>query len=249
MHRVFSALLFLLIGIYIVRAEASDPVMRLSRLMGPIYLVEDDHYVATNSLVYIGSQSVTVVGATWTPDTAKLLADQIRKLTNRPILEVIDTSPDPEWSGGNAYWKRIGAQIFAHQVTYDFLQSHWTAAVAASRKNNPTYPNLPLVLPTKVQRSDFDLQHGDVRVFYLGPSHTTADVFVYFPKEEVLDAGSILKEYLGNMAKADVEEYPKTLKRLKALGLPVRIIISGHWSAVHGPGLVDHYLDLLKKSR
>ncbi|HZP06072.1 MAG TPA: subclass B2 metallo-beta-lactamase [Terracidiphilus sp.] len=249
MHRVLGALLFLLIGVSAVRAEKSKPVMRLSKLTGPIYLVEDEHYVATNSLVYIGPESVTVVGATWTPDTAKLLAGQIRKLTSRPIREVIDTSPDPEWSGGNAYWKRIGAQIVAHQVTNDFLRSHWTAAVAACRKNNPTYPDLPLVLPTRVLQSDFNLQHGDVRVFYLGPSHTPADVFVYFPKEKVLDAGSILKENLGNMAKADVKEYPTTLNRLKALDLPIRMIISGHWSAVHGPELVDHYLDLLEKNR
>jgi len=51
------------------------------------------------------------------------------------------------------------------------------------------------------------------------------------------------------MAKADVKEYPTTLNRLKALGLPIRTIISGHWSAVHGPELVDHYLDLLEKNR
>jgi metallo-beta-lactamase class B len=249
MHRACGALLFLWMGMCLIRAEASEPVMRLSKLTGPLYLVEDEHYVATNSLVYIGPGSVTVVGATWTPDTAKLLADQIRKLTDRPIREVIDTSPDPEWSGGNAYWKRIGARILAHRVTYDFLQSHWTTTVATSRRNHPTYPNLPLVLPTQVEQSDFDLQHGDVRVLYLGPSHTAADVFVYFPREQVLDAGSILKEYLGNMAKADVRQYPNTLKRLKSLGLPIRIIISGHWSAVHGPELIDHYLDLLERKR
>jgi len=99
MKKTLAALLAALVGIVPSFAAASAPALRMTRLTGPIYLVEDEHYVATNSLVYIGPTSVTVVGATWTPDTASLLAAQIRKLTNRPIHTVIDTSPDPEWSG------------------------------------------------------------------------------------------------------------------------------------------------------
>lgn len=37
----------------------------------------------------------------------------------------------------------------------------------------------------------------------LGPSHTAGDIFVYFRKEQVLDAGSILKEQLGKITAAD----------------------------------------------
>jgi len=228
------------------RAAVDAPTLQLLRLKGPIYLVEDSHYVATNSLVYVGPSSVTVIGATWTPETAQILASRIRTLTSLPIREVIDTSPDPEWSGGNAYWKRIGAKIVAIKVTYDFLQRHWAEAVAAVQRNNPSYPNLPLVLPTVSYTGDFRLQQGRILAFYLGPSHTAADIFVYFPKEKLLDAGSILKENLGNMARADVEEYPNTLRKLKTLNLPIDTIISGHWSAVHGPELIDHYLELLK---
>ncbi len=147
-HRALGALLFLLIGVSAVRAEKSKPVMRLSKLTGPIYLVEDEHYVTTNSLVYIGPEFVTVVGATWIPDTAKLLADQIRKLTSQPIREVIDTSPDPEWSGGNAYWKRIGAQIVAHQVTYDFSKvigrHHGRIYAELARKDLPHTASAPV---------------------------------------------------------------------------------------------------------
>ena len=103
-----------------------------------------------------------------------------------------------------------------------------------------------MVLPTESHPGEFELQNGNIRAFYLGPSHTAGDIFVYFPKEKVLDAGSILKEHIGNMAKADAKEYPNTLHKLQALHLDVDTIISGHWSPVHGPDLVDHYLELLK---
>jgi metallo-beta-lactamase class B len=228
--------------------HADESGISVRQLTGPIYLVEDQHFVKTNSLVYIGRSHVTVIGASWTPDTAKELAARIRKITSVPIREVIDTSPDPEWSGGNGYWKEIGAKIFAIQITTDLLERTWTDRTAAFRKNQPTYPPVPLVLPTESYRERFELQNGNIQAFYLGPSHTAGDIFVYFPKEKVLDAGSILKEQLGNMANADVKEYPNTLHKLQALHLDIDTIISGHWSPVHGPELVEHYLQLLKMS-
>lgn len=103
--------------------------------------------------------------------------------------------------------------------------------------------------PTRCYPDRFAFQNGDVRVYYLGPSYTAADVFVYFPKEQVLDAGSILKPFLGNMARANVKAYPTTLHKLQDLHLSIRMIVSGHWSAVHGPDLIDRYLDLLSRSK
>lgn len=44
-------------------------------------------------------------------------------------------------------------------------------------------------------------------------------------------------------------EYPNTLHKLQNLHLNVRMVIAGHWSAVHGPELIDHYLDLLAESK
>jgi metallo-beta-lactamase class B len=210
-------------------------------------LVVDEHYVKTNSLIYVGPSFVTVVGATWTPDTALLLAKQIRQLTSRPVREVINTSPDPEWSGGNAYWKRIGAKVVAAGVTCTSLRSSWDATVETVRKNFPDYPQLRLSEPAACHRENFDLQRGNIQVLYLGPSHTAADVFVYFPKEKVLDAGSILKEQVGNLAKADVQEYPKTLRKLQALHLDIKTVVSGHWSPIHGPDLIERYLGFLEQ--
>lgn len=226
----------------------SAPVeLTLQRLTGPIYLVVDRHYVGTNSLVYVGAQSVTVIGATWTPETARELAVLIERVTRRPITAVIDTSPDPEWSGGNAYWKGIGARVLAVRATADLLRTTWAERDRRARKFHPGYPVLPLVAPTDVFPNRFDLQNGDLRAFYLGPSHTAGDIFVYFPREQILDAGSILKPHLGNLADADLGAYPTTLHRLQAMHLRIRTIIAGHWSAVQGPGLIDRYLRMLQQ--
>jgi len=227
--------------------EMASAVSPLKHLTGPIFYVEDPHFVATNYVIYVGRNSVTVVGATWTPGTAKALAQEISQVTIKPISEVIDTSPDPEWSGGNEYWRGTGAKIFAVRSTYDLLRNNWANTAGFIQQHPSDFASQQISLPTDVIPDRFELQQGNVQIMYLGPSHTPGDALVYFPTEKVLDAGSMIKEQLGNVASANLSEYPKTLQKLLNLHLDIRTVISGHWSAVHGPDLIDHYLDLLKE--
>jgi metallo-beta-lactamase class B len=220
----------------------------LVHLIGPIYVAEDSYYSGENSVVYVGATSVTVVGATWTPDTAARLAEEIRKVTNEPVAEVVNTNYHPDRAGGNAYWKRIGARIVSTRMTHDLMVRDWTTVVEWTRSAIPDYPSLPLTLPTKAFPGNFELQGGRVRALYLGPSHTPDGIFVYFPEEKVLYGGCILKEQLGNLAFANRAEYPNTLHKLERLGLDIRTIVAGHWSAVHGPELIGQYLSLLNAS-
>jgi metallo-beta-lactamase class B len=224
---------------------AADPTVVLTPLQGHLYVVEDSFYLKENSMVYVGDSFVTVVGATWTPETAKLLVAEIKKVTPKPITEVIDTNYHPDRAGGNAYFKGIGAKIISTKLTSDLLMKHWDEMVRYVQKGAPSYPTLPLVLPDKTFAGDFELQRGGVKATYLGPSHTPDGIFVFFPQEKVLYGNCILKEQLGNLDFADLREYPKTLERLKQLHLDFTTIVAGHWSPIHGPELIDKYLQLL----
>lgn len=66
--------------------------MSLTQVSGPVYVVEDNYYVQENSMVYFGAKGVTVVGATWTPDTARELHKLIKRVSRKPVLEVINTN-------------------------------------------------------------------------------------------------------------------------------------------------------------
>ena len=236
----------IIVSLSICTARATEPGVSMYPLIGSIFVAEDSHYAKTNYVVYIGTSSVTVVGAGWSPDTAEMLAQEIRKVTDKPVNDVILPDHDPEYAGGSSYWKGIGANIISTELTEQVLKRDWAKAVDFTRKYFPTYPRVPLVLPTTIYKTDFTLENGDMHGFYLGPSHNADDIFVYFPKEKVLYAGSILKERLGNLAFANLEEYPKTLQKLQQLHLNIDRIVSGHWSAVHGPELIDQYLKMLR---
>jgi metallo-beta-lactamase class B len=231
----------------IATAKATEAGVSIYPLIGSVYVAEDSHYAKTNYAIYVGATSVTVIGAGWSPDTAESLAQEIRKVTDKPIKDVILPDHDPEYTGGSAYWKRIGASITSTELTEVVLKRDWDKTGEFTRKYFSSYRRLPLVLPTKTYKNEFTLENGAIHGFYLGPSHNEDDIFVYFPKEKVLYAGSILKEHLGNLAFANLEEYPKTLAKLRQLGLHIDKIISGHWSAVHGPDLIDRYLAMLKE--
>jgi metallo-beta-lactamase class B len=209
-------------------------------------VVEDYFYNRENSALYIGDEYVTAIGATWTPETAKLLAEELKKVTNKPIKEVINTNYHPDRAGGNGYFHDIGAKILSTQQTYELLKSNWKSIVKDTQNGIPSYPDVSLVLLDKVFDSDFTLQNGSVQAIYLGQSHTSDGIFVYFPNEGILFGNCILKEKLGNLEFANREEYPKTLKKLKAL--KIKKIIAGHWSPIHGPELVDEYIRLLDQT-
>jgi len=230
----------------IASINAGEPAVSISALKGSLYLAEDSHYAKTNYVIYLGAKSATVVGAGWSPQTAELLAQEVGKLTDKPIENVIIPDHDPEYAGGIAYWKRIRANVVATETTERALKTEWAKATEFTRKHFPNYPNVPMELPTKTYEKDFELENGDIRTFYLGPSHNNDDIFVYFPKEKVLYAGSILKEQLGNLASANLSGYPRTLRKLEELHLKVDNVISGHWTAVHGPELIDQYRTMLK---
>ena len=245
--RVVESLIGIVLAFIVGAAYAAGPAVSLTHLTGPLYLVRDAEYAKTNSLVYVGAETVTVIGATWSPESASVLAGEIRKVTDKPVTEVINNDYNPEYAGGNRYWERIGATIISTRRTRKLLESDWVKVGNLVRKYFPDYPHVPLALPTKVYPGSFRLQGGNIEALYLGPSHTPDDIFVYFPREKVLYAGSILKEHLGNMVFADVDQYIETLHKLQALHLDIRIIISGHWSAVHGPELIEQYLSMLKR--
>jgi metallo-beta-lactamase class B len=242
---LFTVLLALL-GCAEIPSDAS-PAVTLSRLRGPIYVAEDTFYAKENSLVYVGDRGVSVIGASWTPQTAELLHREIRKITSLPVVDVILTNHHPDRAGGAEYWISMGAAVLSTAHTGQLLQQNWSALVADTRSAFASYPELSTPRPTRTYAGDFTTQGGLIRSIYVGPSHTEDGIFVYFPLQKVLFGGCILKEHLGNLAYANVVEYPQTLKRLQQLDLPIEIIVAGHWSPVHGPELLPAYLKLLQE--
>ena len=220
--------------------------IQLTPIRGNVFLVQDEYPLSEeNSAVYIGENFVTIVGATWTPGTAAKLMQEVAKITDKPVREVIDTNYNLDRAGGNPYFKQHGIRVVSLQLTAELIRRNWAEMVKDARRRQADYPDSPPALPDVTYPGSFDLQGGRVKAIYLGPSHAPDDVFVYFPQEKILYGGCILKEELGNLQFADLQQYPRTLRKLQQLNLGYTTVIAGHDSPIHGPELVEHYLHLL----
>jgi len=241
---LFLSGMFLLSPLNAVAAESAGRV-ELVKLTDRIYIAEDYFYYRENSVVYIGDKAVTVISATWTPETAKLLTEKILLITNKPIKAVVDTHFHLDRVGGNPHFKKIGAKIIATKMTADLMGKNWDTRLKQTQKDYPGYPYIPFTAPDITFDDKYELENGKIQILYLGPAHTEDGVVVYFPQEKVLFGDCILKEKLGWLGDANLAEYPKTLERIKKL--KIKTIIAGHWSSVHGPELIDQMLDQLKQ--
>lgn len=223
----------------------SEGRVDLVKLTDHIYIAEDHFYYRENSVVYIGKKDVTVVSATWTPVTARLLTDKIRAITNKPITAVVNTHFHLDRVGGNPHFKHIGAKIIASKMTADLMRKNWDARIQEAQKDYPGFPSIDFVPPDITFNDRYELEDGKIQILYFGPAHTEDGVVVYFPEEKILFGDCIVKEKLGWLGDANVSEYPRTLERIKKL--KIKTIIAGHWSPVHGPELIDQLLNQLKK--
>lgn len=247
MRSRFSA--FILVASQFIGASAFATTppghLELIKVTDHIYVAEDYFYYRENSAVYIGDKDVTVISATWTPETAKLLVNKVRQITKKPIKAVIDTHYHLDRVGGNSYFKSIGAQVIASKMTSALMKENWESGLKSAQKDYPGFPLIPLVSPDITFGDKYELEGGKIQVLYFGPSHTKDDLVVYFPEEQVLFGDCMLKEKLGYLGDANLTEYPKTLERVKKL--KIKTIIAGHWSSIHGPELIDQVLELLKQ--
>jgi metallo-beta-lactamase class B len=83
---------------------------------------------------------------------------------------------------------------------------------------------------------------------FFGEGHTKDNIVSYVPSEQVLFGGCMLKESnagKGNLADANVGDWPKTVAKVKAQYPDVRFVIPGHgkWG---GKELLDYTMELFK---
>ncbi|HEX3158995.1 MAG TPA: subclass B1 metallo-beta-lactamase [Gemmatimonadaceae bacterium] len=75
-------------------------------------------------------------------------------------------------------------------------------------------------------------------LFYPGAGHTADNVVAYFPAARVLFGGCLVKSdtatTVGNVADADVAEWPRTVARVRERYDGARVVVPGH-GAVSGP--------------
>lgn len=226
--------------------------------------VADHHFPwpANSLIVEMANGTVVLVDTPYTPEATEDLLGWIERQFGKRQLVAINTHFHLDNLGGNAALVEAGVPIYGSDLTVQLIGERgeearallmsWLQSTGDERYRN-VFANLAYVPPTEV----FALSEGKVLMFgeekvviyYPGESHAPENVVVYFPTLKLLFGSCMVKSLedakLGNVADANVQEWPKSVKKLMERFNEAEIIVPGHggWG---GRELLSHTLQLLE---
>ena len=182
-HFTFTLLTALIIQTAFAQNQETPPV-RLVKTSGNLYEVLDGR--GSNGGAYIGDNGVLVIDAKMDEGSVDQTISEIKKITDKPILYLVNTHSDGDHINGNRFFPE-SITIIAHENCRDdfFLPkndgspSDWEDPELA-----PFTPEL-----TFSDKMDIYLGSKKVELWYFGVGHTTGDIVVYFPEEKTAFLG------------------------------------------------------------
>ena len=233
MHRLIFAIAALL-ATYGGAARAQAPLPFVLKQVGPgVYAAIDgpEHKAGSNAGFVIGDDGVLVIDAMFTPDAARALVAEIRRLTPKPIRYVVNTHYHADHTGGDQVLRDAGAIIIAHKNVRG-----WVRVNNINLFGDRITPELKarigaLPLPDLVTDKDLVVWLGSRKVVIrtvLG--HTGGDLTIYVPDANVLFAGDMLwRKVAPNLIDGSVSEWATTDREFTRMPNAARMVfVPGH---------------------
>lgn len=216
-------------ALLVAPALGAAPLSALERVAPDVYVFTGEEGEA-NAGVVVGDEGVVVIDSSPTPETARRLAAEIKRLTPKPILYVVFT----HFHGDHTFSVHELAPtkgIIAHVYTKDYLAEHGADHLKdyRTRLGEARTQGAKVTLPTIIFPDMYSLPLGKqhILLFYQGRGHTRGDIVAYLPTAHVLFTGDLA--YAGRlpwMGDGYVKEWQQTLDRLAVLD--VTTIVPGH---------------------
>jgi cyclase len=225
------------VGLAVAGAAAQQQRPRIPPT-GAIEHVRDNLYVIPgaggNTTVFVTQGGVVLVD-TKLPNNGEAILSQVRRVTDKPVLTIINTHSHPDHIGSNDYFP-ASVEVVTHENT-----QKWMAA-------NPRVASNPVMMPDRTFTDRTTLGSGDARIelYYFGAGHTNGDAFVVFPARRAMAAGDIfawkMAPLIDPMAGGSVLALPDTLEKA-VNGIPnVDVVIEGHGDVNTWEGFRDYVL-------
>jgi len=220
--------------------------MELKKVSDHTYFVEGPPGMATenegfmsNAGVVVTKDGVVVFDALGTPSLSFMLYNQIRTVTDKPVVKVIVSHYHADHIYGLQVFKKMGAEIVAPQGARDYLLSDAAQARLKERReslfpwvNEDTY----LVDPDVYIKEDtrFTLGGINFEIVLLGSTHSQGDLMLHVTPDEVLFSGDLIFE--GRIPLVAGSNPEVWLERLSMLNTDsIKYVIPGHGSMSRNP--------------
>jgi len=189
--------------------------------------------IPCNGMIIIHKNEAIVFDTPVDNESSSELIDWIKETMNSEIIAVVITHSHIDSLGGLDEFHRRGISSFAHNLTIQIAKE-------------TSFP-----VPQFGFEEYMELKVGNekVHIRYFGEGHTIDNIIGYFPLENVMFGGCLIKAWgagKGNLAEANVYEWPETVRRIKSKYPNVEKIIIGHgnWG---GAELLDYTIKLFEQ--
>lgn len=216
----------------VLPADRADLPLRIERVRGRVYSVEDGNFWKTNSAFWIGEDSVYFFDATWTPASGSALLWKAMTLTMAEFRGLVLTSRHLHHAGGAKAFEEEGIPVLIQQAGGDRLERDWKAANEAMSASFQHWRRAPAPVLRGAIDQELTLEGGRIRVFYPGPGWSEENLVVLFPEERLLYGGSLVAWPPLFTSKVDPARVLAALNRVERL--PFDRVISGHGEVIQG---------------
>ena len=233
---VFKTIILLLLGFtpFIQAQKVLLKQLSENTFVHTSYLQTDDYgHVPCNGLVVRNGQQALIFDTPTDDQSAKELIRLVQDSLLCKIMTVVPTHFHSDCLGGLKAFHEAGIPSIANELTLELAK------------------NSGVEIPKNGFRDSLILEigRGKVVIKFLGQGHTRDNVVGYFPSEDVLFGGCLIKEldaskgYLGD---ANVDEWSATVKKVKKEFPRVKRVVPGHGEAGDS-SLLDYTQKLFTK--
>jgi glyoxylase-like metal-dependent hydrolase (beta-lactamase superfamily II) len=218
--------------------DSAQAAEKLTRIADNVYAYvgtknsSKDNSFGANAGVIIGRDGIVVVDTLLSAKEARRFIRDIRTLSNKPILYVVNTHYHLDHAFGNCEFTKLGAVIIAQENDKKAMEKSAAKTLANIGEyglteedmegTTPSYPTL-----TYGNRMTIDLGDQRIELISARKSHTDGDTLVYLPDKKILFTGDILfTDYHPFLGEGNIEDWVKELDDIKSMD--IEKIIPGH---------------------
>lgn len=148
-----------------------------------------------NNLSFIVTdEGVIVINGGASYRLAAALHDEIKQVTDQPVVLVINENGQGHAMLGNSYWAEQGVDILAHEDAIHEVEENGDFILQGMQAYNRDKAEGTTVVVPNLSFSDrYDISLGgvDIQVLHLGPAHDPGDTQVWIPQWGIMIAGDI----------------------------------------------------------
>jgi cyclase len=171
------------------------------------------------------------IDALMVPSMTRRLVAAIKKVTKKPVAQLVNTHHHLDHTGGNASFRK--ATIISTEKCREALSPGFPPLPMLQRfmpRFADEFASLRVVLPTMTFQDRMVFYDGtrEIQLWHPGTAgHTVGDAAVYLPKEKILSAGDLAFHWVTPLAfQGHVGHWIKAVDRL--LEFDADVIVPGH---------------------